>query len=47
MACSLEDLVIGSQVSRALLEVTMDHHSTINNEVAMIINDTNNAAENC
>jgi len=47
MACSLGDIVIGSQVSRALLEVTMDHRGTINNEIAMIVNETNNAAENC
>jgi len=47
MACSLGDIVIGSQVSKALLEVAMDHHGTSNNEIAMIVNETNNAIENC
>ena len=46
MAYGLEDDLLSSRISGTLLEMTTDHHGTLNNEIAKIIDNSNNAAEN-
>lgn len=46
MAYGLEDDLLSSRISGALLETTTDHRGTLNNEIAEIIDNSNNAAEN-
>ena len=46
MAHSLGDDLLGSKISGALLEVTMDDRGTLNNEIAKIIDNSHSAAEN-
>ena len=46
MAYGLGDDLLSSKISGALLETTMDHRGTLNNEIAEIIDNSNTAAEN-
>ena len=46
MAYDLEDDSLGSRISAVLHETTMDHRGTLNNQIAEIIDNSNNSAEN-